>query len=166
MATAFLSSDWYRVADLRLRRQSHVQLARHVYRGEVWHVLQDPQSGKMHRLTESAHAFFARLDGQRSVQDLWLRLCELFPDRPPSQSEILQLLAQLHSSDLVLGDRLPNLIEVDRRAREEQRKTLWGYIKNPLSLRVPLLTPNRFCAGPHPWRGRCFRRWPGCCGWR
>jgi putative peptide zinc metalloprotease protein len=150
MATAFLSSDWYRVADLRLRRQSHVQLARHVYRGEVWHVLQDPQSGKMHRLTESAHAFFARLDGQRSVQDLWLRLCELFPDRPPSQSEILQLLAQLHSSDLVLGDRLPNLIEVDRRAREEHRKTLWGYIKNPLSLRVPLFDPEPFLRWSEP----------------
>jgi putative peptide zinc metalloprotease protein len=150
MATAFLSSDWYRVADLRLRRHSHVQLARHVYRGEVWHVLQDPQSGKMHRLTESAHAFFARLDGRRSVQDLWLRLCELFPDRPPSQTEILQLLAQLHSSDLILGDRLPNLIEVDRRAREEQRKTLWGYIKNPLSLRVPLFDPEPFLRWSEP----------------
>lgn len=156
MATAFLSSDWYRVADLRLRRQSHVQLARHVYRGEVWHVLQDPQSGKMHRLTESAHAFFARLDGQRSVQDLWLRLCELFPDRPPSQSEILQLLAQLHSSDLVLGDRLPNLIEVDRRAREEQRKTLWGYIKNPLSLRVPLFDPEPFLRWSAPMARAVF----------
>ncbi len=150
MATAFLSSDWYRVADLKLRRHSHVQLARHVYRGEVWHVLQDPQSGKMHRLTEAAHAFFARLDGQRSVQDLWLRLCEVFPDRPPSQTEILQLLAQLHSSDLILGDRLPNLIEVDRRAREEQRKTLWGYIKNPLSLRVPLFDPEPFLRWSEP----------------
>jgi putative peptide zinc metalloprotease protein len=150
MATAFLSSDWYRVADMRLRRQSHVQLARHVYRGEVWHVLQDPQSGKMHRLTEAAHAFFARLDGQRSVQDLWLRLCELFPDRPPSQTEILQLLAQFHSSDLILGDRLPNLIEVDRRAREEERRTLWGYIKNPLSLRLPLFDPEPFLRWSEP----------------
>ena len=121
MATAFLSSDWYRVAQLRLRRQSHVQLARHIYRGEVWHVLQDPQSGKMHRLTEPAHALFARLDGRRTVQDLWLRLCELFPERPPSQTEVLHLLAQLHSSDLFLGDRLPNLTEVDRRARVEER---------------------------------------------
>lgn len=150
MATAFLSSDWYRVAELKLRRQSHVQLARHVYRGEVWHVLQDPQSGKMHRLTEQAHALFARLDGRRSVQELWLRLCELFPERPPSQTEILQLLAQLHSSDLILGDRLPNLIEVDRRAREEERKTLWGYIKNPLSLRIPLFDPEPFLRWSEP----------------
>lgn len=144
MAIAFLCSDWYRVADLRLRRQSHVQTARHVYRGEVWHVLQDPQSGKMHRLTAAANAFLERLDGQRTVQEIWLLLCGLFPDRPPSQTEILQLLAQLHSSDLILGDRLPDMTEVDRRAREEERRTLLGYVKNPLSLRFPLFDPEPF----------------------
>lgn len=144
MATAFLSSDWYRVADLRLRRHSHVRSVRHIYRGDVWHVLQDPQSGKTHRLTESGYAFFARLDGQRSVQDIWLRCCALFPEHPPSQTEILQLLAQLHSGDLILGDRLPNLSEVDRRAREEERKLFLSYFKNPLSIRIPLVDPERF----------------------
>lgn len=144
MATAFLSSDWYRVAELKLRRQSHVRVARHVYRGEVWHVLQDPQTGKFHRLADTAYAFFARLDGRRTVQELWLRLCVLFPEHPPSQTEILQLLAQLHRSDLILGDRLPNLTEVDRRAREEERRTLMGYVKNPLSLRIPLFDPEPF----------------------
>jgi len=161
MATAFLSSDWYRVADLRLRRQSHVLTARHVYRGEVWHVVQDPQSGKMHRLTEAAHALFARMDGRRSVQELWLRLCELFPERPPSQTEVLQLLAQLHSSDLILGDRLPNLTEVDRRAREEGRRTLWGYVKNPLSLRVPLFDPEPLLRWMEPLARALFSVWGG-----
>lgn len=146
MATAFLSSDWYRVADLRLRRQSHIREVRHVYRGEAWYVLQDPQSGKVHRLAEAAYAFFARLDGKRSVQEIWLRLCELFPERPPSQTEILQLLAQLHDGDLIVGDRMPNLAEVDRRARAEERRTLLSYFKNPLSLRFPLFDPEPFLA--------------------
>lgn len=144
MATAFLSSDWYRVADLRLRRHSHVRSVRHIYRGDIWHVLQDPQSGKTHRLTEAGFAFFSRLDGQRSVQEIWLRCCALFPEHPPSQTEILQLLAQLHSGDLILGDRLPNLPEVDRRAREEERKLFLSYVKNPLSIRIPLVDPERF----------------------
>ena len=159
MATAFLSSDWYRVADLCLRRQSHIRVVRHVYRGDVWHVLQDPQSGKMHRLPETAYNFFARLDGSHSVQDIWLRLCDLFPDSPPSQTEILQLLAQLHSSDLIVGDRMPNLVEIDRRARAEDRRTLWGYVKNPLSMRFPLIDPEPFLARP-PWVARAvFSIW-------
>lgn len=164
MATAFLSSDWYRVADLRLRRHSHIREVRHVYRGEAWFVLQDPQSGKVHRLAEAAHAFFARLDGRRSVQEIWLRLCELFPERPPSQTEILQLLAQLHDSDLIVGDRMPNLAEIDRRARAEEQRTLLSYFKNPLSLRFPLFDPEPFLTRTN-WVARAvFSDW-GAAAW-
>ena len=161
MATAFLSSDWYRVADLRLRRQSHIRAVRHVYRGEAWHVLQDPQNGKVHRLADAAYGFFARLDGRRTVQEIWLRLCDLFPERPPSQTEILQLLAQLHDSDLILGDRMPNLVEIDRRARAEERRTLLNYVKNPLSLRFPLFDPEPLLLRTG-WIGRAmFSMWGG-----
>ncbi len=161
MATAFLSSDWYRVADLRLRRQSHIRTVRHVYRGEAWHVLQDPQNGKVHRLADAAYAFFARLDGTRTVQDIWLRLCDLFPERPPSQTEILQLLGQLHDSDLIIGDRMPNLAEIDRRARAEERRTLLSYVKNPLSLRLPLFDPEPLLTRTG-WIGRAvFSVWGG-----
>ncbi len=161
MATAFLSSDWYRVADLRLRRQSHIRTVRHVYRGEAWHVLQDPQNGKVHRLAETAYAFFARLDGTRTVQEIWLRLCDLFPKWPPSQTEILQLLAQLHDSDLIIGDRMPNLAEIDRRARTEERRTFLSYVKNPLSLRLPLFDPEPLLTRTG-WIGRSvFSVWGG-----
>lgn len=161
MATAFLSSDWYRVAELRLRRQSHIRTVRHVYRGEAWHVLQDPQNGKVHRLPDAAYAFFARLDGTRTVQDIWLRLCDLFPARPPSQTEILQLLAQLHDGDLIIGDKMPNLAEIDRRARAEERRTLLSYVKNPLSLRIPLFDPETLLTRTG-WIGRAvFSVWGG-----
>lgn len=161
MATAFLSSDWYRVADLRLRTQSHIRAVRHVYRGDAWHVLQDPQNGKVHRLSDAAYAFFARLDGTRTVQEIWLRLCDLFPEHPPSQTEILQLLAQLHDSDLIIGDRMPNLAEIDRRARAEERRTLLSYVKNPLSLRFPLFDPEPLLSRTE-WVGRAvFSIWGG-----
>jgi putative peptide zinc metalloprotease protein len=141
MSGVFLSPDWYRVADLRLRRRTHVQMARHVYRGQPWYVIQDLQGGKFHRITEQSHALFARMDGTRTVQDIWETVCQLFPDAPPSQTEMLQLLSQLHNADLVSADRRPNLHEIDRRAREEARKTAMGYFKNPMSIRVPLFDP-------------------------
>lgn len=141
MSNAFLSSDWYRVANLRLRRRTHVQMARHVYRGQPWYVIQDLQGGKFHRITEQSHALYARLDGRRTVQELWEALCRLYPEAPPRQTEMLQLLSQLHNADLVTGDRRPNLHEIDRRAREERRKTTMGYFKNPLSVRLPVFDP-------------------------
>ena len=142
MASGFLSPDWYRVAHLRPIRRAHTRLARHVYRGEPWYVLQDIQSNKHHRLTKQAYAILGRMDGIKTVQDLWEKACAIFPSAPPSQMEIIQLISQLHSADVISTDTGPNYREMDRRAREERRKTVVGYFKNPLSLRIPLFDPD------------------------
>lgn len=118
-----------------------MQISRHVYRGLPWFVVQDLQAGKFHRLSPQSYAVFARMDGRKTVQELWELACKLFPESPPSQTELLQLLSQFHNADLITGDRRPNLAEIDRRAREETRKTAIGYVKNPLSVRLPLFDP-------------------------
>lgn len=118
-----------------------MQISRHVYRGLPWFVVQDLQAGKFHRLSPQSHAVFARMDGRKTVQELWELACKLYPESPPSQTELLQLLSQFHNADLITGDRRPNLVEIDRRAREETRKTAIGYVKNPLSVRLPLFDP-------------------------
>ena len=55
MADALRSSDWYRVAALKPRLRRHAQVQRHMYRGELWYVLQDPASQRSHRLSEEAY---------------------------------------------------------------------------------------------------------------
>lgn len=142
MSSGFLSPDWYRVAHLKPVRRAHTRLARHVYRGEPWYVLQDIQSNKHHRLTKQAYSILGRMDGQTTVQELWEKACRLFPGAPPSQIEIIHLISQLHSADVISTDFAPNYQEIDRRAREERRKTVVGYFKNPLSLRIPLFDPD------------------------
>lgn len=141
MAESFLSSDWYRVAPLKLRKRAHVEVARHVYRESVWYVLQDLQSGKFHRLSPQSYFILSQMDGTQAVDVLWERACDKFPEAPPSQTEIIQLISQLHNADIIIGDKRPNITEVNRRAMEETRKTTLGYVKNPLSLRIPLFDP-------------------------
>lgn len=65
MAQGFISADWYRVADLAPRKRRHVSLRRQVFRGQIWFVLQDHQSGKFSRLTPQGHYVFERMDGDR-----------------------------------------------------------------------------------------------------
>lgn len=144
MSSAFLSPDWYRVAPLKLRRRSHVQVVRHVYRNNPWYIVQDLQAGKFHRLSPQSYSVFSRMDGKHTVHQLWEIACTLFPEAPPSQTEIIQLLSQLHNADLISGDKRPNLTEINRRATEETRKTTLGYFKNPLSVRLPILDPEPF----------------------
>ena len=65
--TPLLSSLWYRVADLRPQLVARARLHRHRYRGEVWYLLQDPATGRVHRFTPAARLVIAAMNGQRTV---------------------------------------------------------------------------------------------------
>lgn len=162
----FLSPDWYRVADLRPRRRPGVRVVRQVHRLTPWFVLEDPVSGKGHRLSRQGYHVFARADGTRSVQELWEMVCREFPERPPTQSEIVSLIAQLHQADLIMADRMPDLTDLVRRGRKHRRQLIVAAFKNPLALRLPLLDPGPFLAATAVI-GRClfsragFALWSG-----
>jgi putative peptide zinc metalloprotease protein len=116
------SSSWYRVAALRPRLLARARLHRHRYRGELWYLLQDPASGKVHRFTPAARLILAAMDGRRSVHDLWqLAQRRLGDDDAPTQDEILQLLGQLHGADLLQTDVPPDALEVFERGQREGR---------------------------------------------
>ena len=119
-------------------------MVRQVHRGTPWFVLQDPISGKGHRLSQQGYRFFALADGTRTVQRIWQVVCSEFPERPPTQSEIVTLIAQLYQADLVVADRRPDLSDMVRRAEKHRRQLVVAALKNPLALRMPLLDPGPF----------------------
>src|SRR5512144_3005790 len=95
------SSLWYRVAPLRPQLLARARLHRHRYRGERWYLLQDPASGRVHRFTPAARLVLAAMDGKRSIEELWALAQRRLGDEAPTQDEIIQLLGQLHASDLL-----------------------------------------------------------------
>ena len=52
--TPLQSSLWYRISALKPRLLARAKLHRHRYRGELWYLLQDPATGRVHRFTPSA----------------------------------------------------------------------------------------------------------------
>ena len=138
------SQLWYRVAELRPRLLSRARLYRHQYRGRVWYLLQDPASSRVHRFTPAARLVIAAMDGQRSVQQLWQLAADRLGDDAPTQDELLQLLGQLHSADLLGTDVTPDALELfDRGQREADAKRRRSWV-NPMALRIPLWDPGRF----------------------
>ena len=139
-----LSNLWYRVAGLRPRLLARAKLHRHRYRGELWYLLQDPASGRVHRFTPAARLILAAMDGQRTVDELWQLACRRLGDDAPTQDKIIQLLGQLHGSDLLHTDVPPDALELfergDRLARSKRRRS-WT---NPMAVRIPLWDPGRF----------------------
>ena len=143
MSEELYSSSWYRVANLRPRLRGHVRIHRHHYRGERWYVLEDRLSRRTHRFNPAAHFVIGLMDGARSVQELWDAAIARFGDDAPTQDELIRLLGQLHSADVLQVEVAPDVAELLRRAEQVRRRSLLQKL-SPLSLRIPLVDPDRW----------------------
>ncbi len=158
MAGAF-DQNWYRVAGLRPRLRPHAQTRRQRVRNHVWYVLQDGQTGRSFRVSSAAHALLAMMDGTRTVADMLARLSRFMGAERPSRGDVLQLMVQLHQSDLLVAPLPPDLAELDRRAQGQARRKLWSVLGNPLAIRVPLWDPDAALTRALPFvRALCC--WP------
>ncbi|MDN3921527.1 hypothetical protein [Roseateles violae] len=140
---ALLAPYWYRVAALRPRLRGHVRLHRHEYRGQVWHVFEDRASGRHHRFNAQAWGVIGLFDGRRSLDEIWALLSREVSDATPTQADIVKLLGQLHAADLLLGDVTPDTAELFERRGKHERKKWMGRLANPISMRFPLVDPDR-----------------------
>lgn len=153
------SSLWYRVADLRPRLLARVRLHRHHFRGKLWYLLQDPASGRVHRFSPGARLLLAGMDGRRSVADLWELAQRQLGEDAPTQDEVINLLGQLHSVDLLQTNVSPDALELfERGASQAAQKSRRSWV-NPMAVRIPLWDPGRFL-------DRFAPLWPRLWSWR
>ncbi len=136
------SPSWYRIAELRPRLRSHVRIHRHHYRGELWYVLEDRVSRRMHRFNPVAHYLIGLMNGYRSVNEIWESAISKFADDAPTQEDVIRLLGQLHSADVLQSEVTPDIAELLRRARKGKRKTWLQNLLSPMAIRIPLFDPD------------------------
>ncbi|MDR7039920.1 putative peptide zinc metalloprotease protein [Methylobacterium sp. BE186] len=142
MAQSLFSHSWYRVAGLKPRLRRHAEIHRQRFRGEVWYILQDHQTGRFHRLSAVANLIVCMMDGRRSLQEIWELVARRNEEDPPTQDDVIRLISQLHGSDLLQGDLPPDLAELAERSESTARRTLIARVRNPLALRFPLFDPD------------------------
>ena len=152
--TAVHSARWYRVAGLRPRLSTQLQLRRQCVRGDTWYLLADPQRGRSVRLNAAAYAIAGRLDGRRTVQQLWERSLQHAPEAA-TQDEVIDLLAQLREAALVQFDRAADfdalLPHLEQLARPRGANSL-------LAWRVPLGNPTGLLRRLQPLEALLFSR--------
>ena len=161
MSTApFLSSSWYRVAGLRPKLREHAVIHRHRYRGDVWYVVHDHATARLHRLSPAGYVVVGAMDGKRTVENLWHEAMTRLGQEAPSQDEIIYLLAQLHAADLLQAEISPDFAELLERATRTERSRWLKNVLNPLSPRIQLWHPDTFLEKTLPivkwlfsWRG-------------
>src|SRR4030065_934107 len=133
------SQSWHHVAELRPRGLPHAPISRHTYRGQTWYIVQDTSGGRYHRLSPQAYVLVSRMDGTNTVQALWDEACRTRGDDIPTQDAVVELLMQLHANDLLHSDIPPDTAEPFDRYRKRRSQKWKQWLKNPLSLRIPVL---------------------------
>jgi len=153
------SSWWYRVAERKPKLRPHARLHRHRYRGEVWYLLQDSTSARVHRFAPAARLVISLMDGTRSVSELSQIANRHLGEGAPTQDELIELLGQLHAADLLESDVNPDVAELFTRSEREEKA---GYLRsfgNPMAIRIRLWDPDAFLNRFRGLIGLMWSRW-------
>ncbi len=140
------SPFWHRVRALKPRLRPHVQITRQHYRGKRWHVVHDPSSNQFYRLSSVGHEFVGMLDGRRTVEEAWELGLSRHGDDALTQNDVIQLLSQLHSSNLLSADVAPETEQLLTRGRERRKKKFQAQAIGLMYFKVRLFNPDRMLA--------------------
>lgn len=158
MAESFLSPVWYRVGSLRPALAPRAAVSRHRYRGRGWYVIYDPATARVHRFTPAAWLIIGRLNGRDTIEAIWDRVVDELGDDAPTQNEVVRLLSQLHSADLLSADVPPDTEEMLERHDKQVRQRLKQQFLNPMAMRLPLVDPDGFLDRTSAWGRLVFSR--------
>ncbi|MBX2867974.1 MAG: hypothetical protein KTR18_04840 [Acidiferrobacterales bacterium] len=153
------SPHWHRVAKLKPRLRKHVQLHRHQYRGQDWYVFQDHASGRFHRFTSGAYYLIGLMDGNHTLDDIWRYASVNLEEESLTQGQVIQLLSQLYKADALLTEVSADTKELFQRQHQTERRQKIQRFKSPLSIKVPLIDPDRFIVATLPMVRWIFTRW-------
>ncbi len=134
---------WHKVEALKPRLRQGVEIRRHIIRGEIWYVARDPVSSNASRLSSEIYGLLLRMDGRRTMGDIWTAAVADMGERAPSQDHVIQAVGQLYSLDLLYSDRPVDHGELEHRSGELKRKRWIQRYQNPLFFRLPLFNPER-----------------------
>ncbi len=144
------SPFWHRVRAMKPRLRPHVEITRQHYRGRRWHVVHDPSSNQFYRLNPIAHDFVGMLDGVRDVETAWKLSLGKHGDAAPTQNEVIQLISQLYSSNLLSVDTTPETEQLLRRGRDRLGKKVKQQIIGIMYFKIRLFNPDRLLTALEP----------------
>ncbi|WP_085442210.1 site-2 protease family protein [Magnetofaba australis] len=154
-----VSEGWRRIAGVRCALNPTVRAERRLIRGRRWRILSDPFGDQYLRLTAQAWEFVARLDGRRSVGEIWAERQRIAPQQTPSRDEVARLLALLHQVNMLrLDDPAQGELLFARWRRKQQQKGGARFM-SLAAMRLPLLNPARALRALEPL-GRILFSWP------
>jgi len=155
---SLFSSQWHRVRDVCPRLANDVEVSRHVYRGRATYVIRRRALTECHHLDATSFELIGRLDGEKTVAELWEQAIVELDQNAPTQDEWIGLLAELYTAELLVVDRrVPTERLFDRREEHKASERRNRYL-NPLYMRFALYDPDEQLNRLIPFSKKLFSR--------
>jgi putative peptide zinc metalloprotease protein len=136
------SQTWDRVGPLKPRLRSGVVVHRRVFRRRRGYVVHDPTANQFFRLDPVSYHLLGLLDGTRTVDDAWVLTNEKFADAAPTQNEVVGLLSQLYSVNLIALDGVVDADQLFKRMKRREQAKAKQQAMNFLFMRIPIFDPS------------------------
>jgi len=93
---------------------------------------------------EPAYRFIGLLDGKRPVAEAWKHVNAQLGDEAPTQGEVIQLLGQLYTANLLQAEVPADTYTLFARYKKRKTREITGYLMNIMFARLPLVDPDAF----------------------
>ena len=139
-----IPEQWNHIAGLRPQLHKHVTAHPHNFRGKRWYILSDAVRGKHLRFNDIAYEFVGRLDGDQSIEEIYLQIQSKLGEQSPSRQDLLSILVQLFSIGALNSGMPADVEQLFNRHQAEKSSDRTRRLLNPLAIRFPLLDPDNF----------------------
>jgi len=158
MSGQTFSESWHRVAQAKVSLIPSVEAHKQYYRGDAWYVLRDPFNNRFFRVRPQAWQFLARLNAEKTVEQVWEECLQKYPEDAPGQEEVIRLLAQLHMSNLLYFSGAADAEQMFERFRKHRQREAGAKLLSFLFFRIPLWNPEQWLRKMEPLIHRLFNK--------
>lgn len=145
---ALFSEHWHLVRHLRPKLRDSVAALPRLLRGKQWVLLHDAFTQKFIRITPEAWQVIALMNGQRTLDEIWEMACAAGhgarAEHIVGQQDLVQMLGQLYSSDMLSTQMPADAQEMLARFRKQRMQRWKQSYLNPLSVKIPLFHPDKW----------------------
>jgi putative peptide zinc metalloprotease protein len=138
------SESWHRVSPQKIRLRPSVKVRKQFFRGQVWYVANDIYGDQFFRFRPESWDFIARLDGTRTVGEIWRSCLDRNKDQAPSQNEVMQMLSELYAGNLIISDFPADVGRLFERQKKRHAREWKARLFGIFFLRIPLWDPDMF----------------------
>jgi putative peptide zinc metalloprotease protein len=144
MERKLFSESWHRVAAQKIRLRPSVRVRKQFFRGDVWYIANDLYGDQFFRFRPEAWDFIARLDGTKTVEEVWQTCLDQKGDAAPGQGEAIQILSNLYQSNLIVSDFPSDVVQLFERQQKRHAREWKARLLGIFFLRIPLFDPDVF----------------------